>query len=162
MQVSARWPSYFLLLRQKKVTKEKASQRPCPFGYLALLAPPGVRRKLAALKQAPALIRAPLRCSARPNGAGSVCSFAALTLHTPVWARRARKRVRWRLPKFRSSVSGPTRNPLTTTATFTNLCEQTCPATSRTNAPTRYKKSNWLFKLPFTPAGVKGRGGSGG
>ncbi len=24
------------------------------------------------------------------------------------------------------------------------------------------KKQNWLFQLPFTPAGVKGRGGSGG
>jgi hypothetical protein len=29
--VSACWPSYFLLLRQKKVTKEKASQRPWPY-----------------------------------------------------------------------------------------------------------------------------------
>ena len=32
-------------------------------------------------------------------------------------------------------------NPFTTTATFTNLGEQTCTATSRTNATIRYKKS---------------------
>ena len=31
-QVSAYGPSYFLLHRQKKVSKEKASQRPCPYG----------------------------------------------------------------------------------------------------------------------------------
>ncbi|MEI6619762.1 MAG: hypothetical protein WCO17_11585, partial [Betaproteobacteria bacterium] len=52
---------------------------------------PGVGRKLATLKQAPALIRAPLRCSARPMAAGDrACSFAALTLHTLVGALRAR------------------------------------------------------------------------
>ena len=35
------WRAYFLLLRQKKVAKEKATPRSAPFGFLALLGRPG-------------------------------------------------------------------------------------------------------------------------
>jgi hypothetical protein len=35
------WRAYFLLLRQKKVAKEKATPGSAPFGYLALLGRPG-------------------------------------------------------------------------------------------------------------------------
>ena len=45
-RVSARRPTYFLLLRQKKVSKEKASRRPDPFGVLCAARCPGEVRKL--------------------------------------------------------------------------------------------------------------------
>jgi len=79
------------LLRQRKDKQKKGEPKAVPpAGYLALLASPGVVRKLARLRQAPALIRSPLRCSARPMAAGArVCSFAALTLHTLAVTQRA-------------------------------------------------------------------------
>ena len=62
--------SHFLLLRQKKVTKEKATRSLGPFGHLAVLKPGGVTCKLAALRQARALIRPVLRSSAQPGRVG--------------------------------------------------------------------------------------------
>ena len=64
--------AYFLLLRQKKVAKEKATPRSAP-GYarsLALLGRPGGRRELAfGSNSASRLPPAHLRCSAPPTGA---------------------------------------------------------------------------------------------
>ena len=40
------WRAYFLLLRQKKVAKEKATPGAAPFGFLALLGRPGTPRVL--------------------------------------------------------------------------------------------------------------------
>ena len=50
----------------------------------------------------------------------------------------------------------------TTTAAFTNAGSQIRTAAFSTKTPIQRKELNWLFQLPFTPAGVKGRGGSGG
>jgi len=96
-------------------TKKRWAKGRAPLGYLALLAPPGVGRKLAALKQAPALIRSPLRCSARPHGVEASATLAP--------------------------AAAPSTEPFTTTASFTNPGEQTRTATSRTNTPIKIGKN---------------------
>ena len=89
-RVSARQPSYFFLLRQKKVTKKKASHVRAASRSLALLAAFGTLANSLRSNSASVLIRTLLRCSARPNGGGYLsarplrgprpgCSFAALT-----------------------------------------------------------------------------------
>ena len=69
-RVSARQPSYFFLLRQKKVTKKKASHVRAASRSLALLAAFGALANSLRSDNASALIRTLLRCSARPNGGG--------------------------------------------------------------------------------------------
>jgi hypothetical protein len=70
-RVSARRPRYFLLLRQKKVPKEKASRMHCPSlccGHAALLGPRGVWLNSPSAQTTPALIRAGLRYSPAHDG----------------------------------------------------------------------------------------------
>ena len=67
-RVSARRPSCFSLLRQRKVAKRKASRRPGPCGLPCAARCARGARKLASLKHARPFSRAPLRCSARPHG----------------------------------------------------------------------------------------------
>ena len=69
-RVSPRQPSYFFLLRQKKVTKKKASHVRAASRSLALLAAFGALANSLRSNNASALIRTLLRCSARPNGGG--------------------------------------------------------------------------------------------
>ncbi len=148
-QVSACRPSYFLLLRQKKVSKEKASQRPWPCG---LPCATRVARGRAQTRYAQTSARPDPRAAAllsTANGPGGpqyrVCSFAALTLHTlhtPGRATRAGAEPpasACAQERRAAAVSAPSPNPLTTTASFPNLGEQTRPATSRTNTPLRPK-----------------------
>ena len=89
-RVSPRRASYFLLLRQKKVTKEKASHVRAASRSLALLAAFGTLANSLRSNSASVLIRTLLRCSARPNGGGYLSArplreprprglFAALT-----------------------------------------------------------------------------------
>ena len=89
-RVSARQPSYFFLLRQKKVTKKKASHVRAASRSLALLAAFGTLANSLRSNSASVLIRTLLRCSARPNGGGYLSArplrelrpsglFAALT-----------------------------------------------------------------------------------
>ena len=89
-RVSPRRATYFLLLRQKKVSKEKASHVRAASRSLALLAAFGALANSLRSNNASALIRTLLRCSARPNGGGYLsarplrelrpgCSFASLT-----------------------------------------------------------------------------------
>jgi len=59
------WRAYFLLLRQKKVAKEKATPGSAPFGFLPLLGEPGGLPELACgSNMASRLPPARLRCSA--------------------------------------------------------------------------------------------------
>ena len=81
--------TFFCFAKRKSPKKRRAKDR-APAGYPALLALGGVWRKLASLKQAPALIRPTLRCSARPNGGKSGeriprARALARTLHA-VWS----------------------------------------------------------------------------
>ena len=89
-RVSPRRASYFFLLRQKKVTKKKASHVRAASRCLALLAAFGTLANSLRSNSASVLIRTLLRCSARPNGGGYLSarplrgprprgSFAALT-----------------------------------------------------------------------------------
>ena len=69
-RVSPRRASYFFLLRQKKVTKKKASHVRAASRFLALLAAFGTLANSLRSNSASVLIRTLLRCSARPNGGG--------------------------------------------------------------------------------------------
>ena len=77
--LSPRRATHFLLLRQKKVSQEKATLVPaslrCATGQPAVLSPAGVSCKLAALKQARALFRLALRSSAHSQGGWSEFGF---------------------------------------------------------------------------------------
>ena len=67
-RVSPRRASYFFLLRQKKVTKKKASHVRAASRSLPLLAAFGTLANSLRSNSASVLIRTLLRCSARPNG----------------------------------------------------------------------------------------------
>ena len=69
-RVSPRRASYFFLLRQKKVTKKKASHVRAASRSLPLLAAFGTLANSLRSNSASVLIRTLLRCSARPNGGG--------------------------------------------------------------------------------------------
>ena len=92
--VCARRRSNFLLLRHKKVTKEKAtllSVSPAlRSGQPAVLGAGGVSLELApaALRQSRALIRHPLRSSAHTEGGGSPTSTRAIAALGPKGRRR--------------------------------------------------------------------------
>ena len=89
----ARRRSIFLLRRQEKVTKEKATPLSVtPSGQPAVLASGGVRANLlhcVALKQRAALIRLKLCSSARPEGKGSRAALRAIAALGP--ARRGER-----------------------------------------------------------------------
>ena len=94
--VCARRRSGFLLLRQKKVTKEKATLHAASLrfaaGNLRCSRPAGSRSNslhCVALRQSRALIRWPLRSSAHPEGnPGSGHPFGPLLRSAPVRGRR--------------------------------------------------------------------------
>ena len=86
-RVSARQPSYFFLLRQKKVTKKKASHVRAASRSLALLAAFGALANSLRSNSASALIRTLLRCSARPNGGGIPLGSSA-SRTSPEWLVR--------------------------------------------------------------------------
>ena len=67
-RVSPRRATYFLLLRQKKVSKEKANRSPVRFAVPCAARAWRGRAKLALGSDNAALIRQPLRCSARSHG----------------------------------------------------------------------------------------------
>ena len=145
----------FFCFAKRKLTKEKASQRPCPFGVPCATRAARGRAQTRFAQTAPALIRSPLRCSARPMAWGvRVCSFAALTLHTLAVTLRAARAL---LPQPHQSQCA-----LTTTATFTNLRKQTHTATCRTNTPIQPKKTKLGIPAPLHPGGGEGAGGKRG
>ena len=172
MQVSACRPSYFLLLRQKKVTKEKASQRPWPYGLPCATRGARGRAQTRYAQTAPALIRAPLRCSARPMAAGGPNTACARSLRSPctrLLARCARCRGsrRFRHNKQKHSRTHHRSHTNHQSINYDRIVPQSGPTNPPRSAPiqkhlSKTKKPNWVFQLPFTPAGVKGRGRSGG
>ena len=86
-RVSARQPSYFFLLRQKKVTKKKASHVRAASRCLALLAAFGTLANSLRSNSASVLIRTLLRCSARPNG-GGIPHGSSASRTSPEWLVR--------------------------------------------------------------------------
>jgi hypothetical protein len=98
-----------------------------------------------------------------------VCSFAALTLHALDGAQYAYACACGR-GRRSSSSNRQSRNRSRAnhqSIDYDRTVPQSGPTNPHRSAPiqnhlSKTKKQNWLFKLPFTPAGVKGRGGSGG
>ena len=86
-RVSPRRASYFFLLRQKKVTKKKASHVRAASRSLALLAAFGTLANSLRSDNASALIRTLLRCSARPNG-GGIPHASSASRTSPEWLAR--------------------------------------------------------------------------
>ena len=91
----ARRRSIFLLRRQEKVTKEKATPLSVtPLGQPAVLASGGVRANslhCVALKQRAALIRLKLCSSARTEGMGSRAALRAIAALGPELGRTRRR-----------------------------------------------------------------------
>ena len=86
-RVSPRRASYFFLLRQKKVTKKKASHVRAASRSLALLAAFGTLANSLRSNSASVLIRTLLRCSARPNG-GGIPHGSSASRTSPEWLVR--------------------------------------------------------------------------
>ena len=86
-RVSPRRASYFFLLRQKKVTKKKASHVRAASRSLALLAAFGTLANSLRSNSASVLIRTLLRCSARPNG-GGIPHGSSASRTSPKWLAR--------------------------------------------------------------------------
>ena len=156
----------FFCFAKRKLTKEKASQRPCPFGVpCATRAARGrAQTRFAQTSARPDLVADALLSTAYGLGSPRVLVRCAHIAHA-CWRGASycgcRRSCSCSCTGARSRAA-PSPQPFTTTATFTNLGQQTRPATSRTNTGIRPKKTNWLLRLPFTPAGVKGRGGKRG
>ena len=170
--VSACWPSYFLLLRQKKVTKEKASQRPCPFGVpCATRAARGrAQTRFAQTSARPNPVAAALLSTA--NGIRSPNTACARSLRSHCTRLLARYARCSGSPRFRHNKQKRNRTHRRSRAKHQSIdYDRIVPQSGPTNPPrsapiqkhlSKTKKPNWVFQLPFTPAGVKGRGGSGG
>jgi len=161
-------PSYFLLLRQKKVTKEKASQRPWPYGLpCATRAARGrAQTRFAQTSARPDPAGAALLSTA--NGPRSQNTACARSLRSPCTRLLARC---VRCPgsrHFRHNKQKHNRSHTNHQSIhYDRIVPQSGPTNPHRNATTqkhlsKTKKPNWVFQLPFTPAGVKGRGGSGG
>ena len=98
-----------------------------------------------------------------------VCSFALLTLHTQIGAQCARCRGSHHFRHNKQKHNGTHRRSHTNhqSINYDRIVPQSGPTNPPRSAPiqkhlSETKKPNWVFQLPFTPAGVKGRGGSGG
>ncbi len=162
-RVSACRPSYFLLLRQKKVTKEKASQRPCPCGVpCATRAARGrAQTRFAQTSARPDPHAAALLSTA--YGPGVPNTACARSLRSPCTRRTRRDALRARAQRRplalapRNAVpppyphQAPSPNPLTTTASFPNRGQQTLTAASLTNTPIRPKKTKLGVQAPLHP-----------
>ena len=148
----------FLCFAKEKISKRKASQRPCPCGVpCATRAVRGrAQTRYAQTSARPDPVAAALLSTANGLGGPRVLVRCAHLAHACWRAARALAVV------VAPAAAAPCTNPLTTTATFPNLGKQARTATYRTNTTVRRKKQNWLFKPPFTPRGGEGAGGKRG
>ena len=133
----------FLCFAKEKVSKRKASQVPWPY---RLPCATRIARGRAQTRYA--------QTSARPEPCAAALLSAANGLASPNIACACSLRSPCTRPRTIAAIAtggaeaspilkrqASFMNPFTTTATLTNLGEQTCTATSRTNATIRYKKS---------------------
>ena len=158
----------FLCFAKEKISKRKSSQKPWPYGLpCATRAARGrAQTRYAQTSARPNPVAAALLSTAYGLGSPHVLVRCAHLAH-PCWratrAIAAAPTTATKTAAVPTAAATPSPNPLTTTATFPNLGKQTRIAAPRFKKHlSKTKKTNWLFKLPFTPAGVKGRGGSGG
>ncbi len=135
---SACWPSYFLLLCQKKVTKEKASQRPCPFGVpcATRTARGRAQTRYAQTSARPDPCAAALLSTAYGSGGPRVLVRCAHIAHA-CWraacavVAAATFGITSKTTTVPTAAAAPSPHPLTTTASFANLGQQTRPAALR-------------------------------
>ena len=130
---------------------------------LALRAARGVGRKLATLKQRPPLIRAPLRCSARPDGEGSPHTACARSLRSPC-TRCTRLCARALAPGNAVPAPYPRQAP---SVNYNRIVPQSAPTNPHRNLPHQHPfpaQNNQIgcSSPPSPPPGVTGRGGRGG
>ena len=138
---------YFSLLRQRKVSKRKASQRPCPFGVpcATRIARGRAQTRCAQTSARPHPVAAALLSTAYGKW-GSACCYrwgcsgsssrncsrnCNCIHHLSHSTNQSRNRSR----------AAPGAKPFTATASSTNPGEQTRTATSRTNTPIKIGKN---------------------
>ena len=159
----------FLCFAKEKISKRKASQRPWPCGLPCATRGARGRAQTRFAQTAPALIRSPLRCSARPMAWGvRVCSFASLTLHTLIGALRA---MSWQ-PSLspQQAKTQPHPPPQPHQSSIHSLRPHRSPiranklASQRPDSktPLQNKETKLGIPAPLHPSGGEGAGGSGG
>jgi hypothetical protein len=160
----------FLCFAKEKISKRKASQRPWPFG---LPCATRVARGRAQTRYAQTSARPDPRTAAllsTANGQGSPNTACARSLRSPCTRFLARCARCIGSRHFRHNKHNRTHRRSHTnhqSIHYDRIVPQSGPTNPPRSAPiqkhlSKTKKPNWVFKLPFTPAGVKGRGGSGG
>ena len=150
----------FLCFAKEKISKRKASQRPCPFGVpCATRAARGrAQTRYAQTSARPDPYAAALLSTASWQGARVLVRFAHIAhARAPSLPRHCRSR----------SLANPQASSLIPQSIYFDCHVH---QSGRTNLhrhlshqrPYPAQKSNWLLRRPFPPGGVMGRGGSGG
>ena len=154
-RVSPRRASYFFLLRQKKVTKKKASHVRAASRSLALLAAFGALANSLRSNSASALIRTLLRCSARPNG-GGIPHGSSASRTSPEWLVRCAHIAGVGLPHFSTltSLKGTARRattPAPLTPHSSPLTPHSSPLTPHSSPLTPHPSLLTPHPSPLTP-----------
>ena len=149
---------HFSLLRQRKVSKRKASQRPWPYGLpcATRVARGRAQTRYAQTSARPDPVAAALLSTAYGLRSPNTACARSLRLHcTRLLARCARQRGCSCHSKHTTAsptaAAAPNTHPFTTTATLTNLSEPTRIATFRVNTPIRPKKNKLGIQAPLHP-----------
>ena len=127
-----------------KVTKEKASQRPCPCGVpcATRIARGRAQTRYAQTSARPGPVAAALLSTANGLGSPRVLVRCAHIAHACSHAARDARA---------AAAAAPAQYALTTTDSFTTGGAQTRTATSRTNIPIRRKKTKLAVQAPLHP-----------
>ena len=162
----------FLCFAKEKISKRKASQRPCPCGVpcATRVARGRAQTRFAQTSARPDPVAAALLSTA--YGPGSPNTACARSLRSPCTRLLARCAHCRGISRFRHNKQNHNRTHSRGRAkppsiNYDRIVRQSGPTNPPCNATiqkhlSKPKKPNWVFQLPFTPAGVKGRGGSGG
>jgi hypothetical protein len=104
-----------------------------------------------------------------PRSPNTACARSLRSLCTRFSAHCARRRGSHHFRHNKQKHNGTHRRSHTNhqSINYDRIVPQSGPTNPPCNATiqkhlSKPKKQNWVFQLPFTPAGVKGRGGSGG
>jgi hypothetical protein len=146
----------FLCFAKEKISKRKASQRPCPCGVpCATRAARGrAQTRYAQTSARPDPCATALLSTAYGLGRPRVLVRCAHIAHA---CRRATRAI-----GVVVAAATPIINPFTSTASFPNSGQQTSNATSRTNTPFRPKTTKLAVQAPLHPGGGEGAGGKRG
>ena len=162
----------FLCFAKEKISKRKASQRPWPCGLpCATRAARGrAQTRYAQTSARPDPVAAALLSTAYgPGSPNTACARSLRSPCTRLLARCARCRGSHHFRHNKQNRNRTHRRSHTNHQSihYDRIVPQSGPTNPPRSAPiqkhlSKTKKPNWVSQLPFTPAGVKGRGGSGG